>query len=74
LINDYLSKAKDRVDAWQKGIPNILIIAPPPIEDGYEEGDCGEEMGFEPWHDALRKLNDYLYMDGTPNYYTLESF
>lgn len=40
-----VAKAKDRVDAWQNGISNILIIAPPPIEDGYKEGDCGEEMG-----------------------------
>ncbi|MDO4276585.1 MAG: SGNH/GDSL hydrolase family protein [Eubacteriales bacterium] len=31
-------------DAWRTA-PNILVIAPPPIEEGYESSDVGGEMG-----------------------------
>lgn len=40
-----IGKAKGRTDAWAGGIPNILIICPPPIEEGYKDSYCAEEMG-----------------------------
>lgn len=32
-------------DAWAGGIPRILIVAPPPIEEGYEDTFVKGEMG-----------------------------
>lgn len=37
-------KAMDTHDAWRT-TPNILIIAPPPIEEGYLDTNVGGEMG-----------------------------
>lgn len=39
-----LQKALSARDAWRNR-PNILVIVPPPIEDGYENSDIGSEMG-----------------------------
>lgn len=39
-----LQKAVSSRDAW-KNEPNILVIAPPPIEAGYETSMVGGEMG-----------------------------
>lgn len=39
-----LQKAIASRDAWRAS-PNILVIAPPPIEEGYETSDVGGEMG-----------------------------
>lgn len=37
-------KALAATDAW-RGTPNILLIAPPPIEEGYETTGAAGEMG-----------------------------
>lgn len=37
-------KAKSTVGAW-KNTPNILVIAPPAIEDAYRQTDIGDDMG-----------------------------
>lgn len=39
-----LSKAIHTPEAWRSK-PNILVIAPPPIEEGYYETEIGPEMG-----------------------------
>ena len=39
-----LQKAVSARDAWRSS-PNILVITPPPIEEGYETSDIGSEMG-----------------------------
>ena len=39
-----VTKALHTTEAW-RGQPNILIIAPPPIEKGYYETSIGPEMG-----------------------------
>lgn len=39
-----VTKAIHTPEAW-RGEPNILIIAPPPIEEGYYETEIGPEMG-----------------------------
>ena len=39
-----VTKALRTSEAWRNQ-PNILIIAPPPIEEGYYETDIGPEMG-----------------------------
>lgn len=38
-------KAASVKDAWHNGKPNILLIAPAPIEDGYETTFVANEMG-----------------------------
>lgn len=38
-------KAQAATDAWRNGKPNILLIAPAPIEDGYETTFVANEMG-----------------------------
>lgn len=43
-LSRLIQKAIAAQDAWQNG-PHILIIAPPPIEDGYEASSVGSEMG-----------------------------
>ena len=39
-----VTKALRTAEAWRSQ-PNILIIAPPPIEEGYYETEIGPEMG-----------------------------
>lgn len=39
-----VTKALRTKEAWRDR-PNVLIIAPPPIEEGYYETDIGPEMG-----------------------------
>lgn len=39
-----VNKAQASREAWRNR-PEILIIAPPPIEEGYETSDVGGEMG-----------------------------
>lgn len=39
-----VTKAVHTPEAWREK-PNILIIAPPPIEEGYYETEIGPEMG-----------------------------
>lgn len=38
-------KARSVTDAWQDGRPSILIVAPAPIEQGYEATSVANEMG-----------------------------
>lgn len=38
-------KAISITDAWRNGNPNILLVAPPPIEKGYETTFVFHEMG-----------------------------
>lgn len=38
-------KAMSVTDAWRDGRPNILLIAPAPIEEGYAATSVGNEMG-----------------------------
>ena len=40
-----IKKAQSITDAFYNRVPNILLIAPPPIEDGYETTFIGDEMG-----------------------------
>lgn len=40
-----ITRAKNRTDAWTNGKPDILVICPPPIEAGYVNSYCAEEMG-----------------------------
>lgn len=40
-----VNKAKSAKEAWRNGIPNILIVAPVPIEDGYADTFVANEMG-----------------------------
>lgn len=40
-----VTKAIHTPEAWREQ-PNILIIAPPPIEEGYYETEIGPEMGI----------------------------
>lgn len=40
-----VKKAMSVTDAWLNQKPNILIIAPPAIEKGYENTSVGNEMG-----------------------------
>lgn len=39
-------KAMSITDAWAGETPNILLIAPPPIEDDYSSTECGAMMGI----------------------------
>lgn len=38
-------KAQQTTEAWDQQTPNILIVAPPPIEPGYADTDIGPDMG-----------------------------
>lgn len=38
-------KAMTTQDVWRNGRPNILLVAPPPIEEGYETTPVANEMG-----------------------------
>lgn len=38
-------KAQQTTDGWGQQTPNILIIAPPPIEEDYANTDIGPDMG-----------------------------
>jgi lysophospholipase L1-like esterase len=38
-------KAQDTTDAWRNQKSNILIIAPPPIQNGYQDTAVAGEMG-----------------------------
>lgn len=38
-------KAMSVTDAWRNGKPNLLLVAPPPIEKGYETTFVANEMG-----------------------------
>lgn len=40
-----VNKAKAAAGAWRNGTPNILLIAPAPIEKGYEATFVANEMG-----------------------------
>lgn len=38
-------KAQQTTEAWDQQTPNILIVAPPPIEEEYVNTDIGPDMG-----------------------------
>lgn len=39
-------KAQSVTGGWQNGMPNILLPAPPPIEEGYKDTFVANEMGL----------------------------
>lgn len=50
-------KAQSVSDAWRDKKPNILLIAPAPIEDGYENTSAGCEMG----RDCAKKSRELAF-------------
>lgn len=65
-------KAQATTDAWRDGKPNILLIAPAPIEKGYETTFVANEMGrgcaeksreLAKYYERTAELTDCHFLD-----------